>query len=174
MRLGGLYLNLRGREREGIVEPGAEAERLLEEIVLRLEATIDPAVGTRAIKYAYRADQIYHGDHAASGPDIVLGYHRGWRGGRFGSYYTSGHQSGAIVASGDAKLDAEGRLNVARKLAASFTSTGTPSHFIHPVEAAHGDLGIVRGSGDTSQFAAMLAFAEALVVWAWLEMSPAA
>ncbi|MEZ4387693.1 MAG: KpsF/GutQ family sugar-phosphate isomerase [Candidatus Krumholzibacteriia bacterium] len=36
--------------------------------------------------------------------------------------------------------------NVARKLASSLTSTGTPSHFIHPVEAAHGDLGIVRGS----------------------------
>ncbi len=35
---------------------------------------------------------------------------------------------------------------VARKIAASLTSTGTPSHFIHPVEAAHGDLGIVRGS----------------------------
>jgi arabinose-5-phosphate isomerase len=35
---------------------------------------------------------------------------------------------------------------VARKLAATFTSTGTPSHFIHPVEAAHGDLGVVRGS----------------------------
>jgi len=34
---------------------------------------------------------------------------------------------------------------VARKLAATLTSTGTPSHFIHPVEAAHGDLGIVRG-----------------------------
>jgi arabinose-5-phosphate isomerase len=35
---------------------------------------------------------------------------------------------------------------VARKLAASLTSTGTPSHFIHPVEATHGDLGIVRGA----------------------------
>jgi len=35
---------------------------------------------------------------------------------------------------------------VARKLAASLTSTGTPSQFIHPVEANHGDLGIVRGS----------------------------
>ncbi len=35
---------------------------------------------------------------------------------------------------------------VARKMAASLTSTGTPSHFIHPVEATHGDLGIVRGS----------------------------
>ncbi len=33
---------------------------------------------------------------------------------------------------------------VARKLAATLTSTGTPSHFIHPVEAVHGDLGIVR------------------------------
>ena len=35
---------------------------------------------------------------------------------------------------------------VARKLGATLTSTGTPSHFIHPVEAAHGDLGIVRGA----------------------------
>ncbi len=33
---------------------------------------------------------------------------------------------------------------VARKLAATLTSTGTPSHFLHPVEATHGDLGIVR------------------------------
>ncbi len=52
-------------------------------------------------------------------------------------------------------LDCEGRVLVtglgksgivARKLAATLTSTGTPSHFIHPVEAAHGDLGVVRGS----------------------------
>jgi arabinose-5-phosphate isomerase len=35
---------------------------------------------------------------------------------------------------------------VARKLAATLTSTGTPSHFIHPVEAAHGDLGVVSGA----------------------------
>ena len=33
---------------------------------------------------------------------------------------------------------------VARKLAATLTATGTPSHFIHPVEAIHGDLGLVR------------------------------
>ncbi len=35
---------------------------------------------------------------------------------------------------------------VARKLAATLTSTGTPSHFIHPVEAAHGDLGVVHNA----------------------------
>jgi arabinose-5-phosphate isomerase len=32
---------------------------------------------------------------------------------------------------------------VAKKIAATFTSTGTPSFYIHPVEAAHGDLGLV-------------------------------
>jgi len=35
---------------------------------------------------------------------------------------------------------------IARKIAATLTSTGTPSHFIHPVEAAHGDLGVVSGA----------------------------
>src|SRR5882757_8746818 len=34
--------------------------------------------------------------------------------------------------------------HVARKLSASFSSTGTPSHFLNPAEALHGDLGAVR------------------------------
>lgn len=33
---------------------------------------------------------------------------------------------------------------IARKLAATFASTGTPAHFLHPTEAVHGDLGRVR------------------------------
>ena len=36
--------------------------------------------GKPAIKYAYRADQVYHGAMRDTGPDIVMGYHRGWRG----------------------------------------------------------------------------------------------
>ena len=36
---------------------------------------------------------------------------------------------------------------IGRKIAATLTSTGTPAHFLHPVESAHGDLGIV-GPGD--------------------------
>lgn len=35
---------------------------------------------------------------------------------------------------------------VARKLAAIFCATGTPSVFLHPGDAAHGDLGILRGT----------------------------
>src|SRR5881296_4299678 len=32
---------------------------------------------------------------------------------------------------------------IARKIAATFTSTGTPASFLHPVDSVHGDLGIV-------------------------------
>jgi arabinose-5-phosphate isomerase len=38
---------------------------------------------------------------------------------------------------------------VARKIAATLTSTGTPATFLHPVESVHGDLGIV-GAGDVA------------------------
>ncbi len=34
---------------------------------------------------------------------------------------------------------------VGRKIVATLSSTGTPALFIHPVEAMHGDLGMVRG-----------------------------
>ncbi|MEM7654090.1 MAG: KpsF/GutQ family sugar-phosphate isomerase, partial [Pseudomonadota bacterium] len=36
--------------------------------------------------------------------------------------------------------------HVARKIAATFASTGTPAHFVHPGEASHGDLGMITGS----------------------------
>src|SRR5580692_3324048 len=34
--------------------------------------------------------------------------------------------------------------HIARKLSATFASTGTPSHFLSPTDSAHGDLGSVR------------------------------
>jgi arabinose-5-phosphate isomerase len=36
--------------------------------------------------------------------------------------------------------------HIARKLAATFASTGTPAFFVHPAEAAHGDLGMITGT----------------------------
>ena len=46
---------------------------------------------------------------------------------------------GAVLVSGIGKAG-----HVARKLSASFSSTGTPSHFLNPAEALHGDVGSVR------------------------------
>lgn len=78
--INGLYLNLAGREREGLVQPGAEQEALLAELKSRLEQVTDPLDGRRVIKTADRSDQVYHGDRRDIGPDIVVGYYRGWRG----------------------------------------------------------------------------------------------
>ncbi|MEZ5651408.1 MAG: KpsF/GutQ family sugar-phosphate isomerase [Burkholderiaceae bacterium] len=46
--------------------------------------------------------------------------------------------SGRLVVSGIGKSG-----HVARKLAATFASTGTPALFVHPAEASHGDLGMI-------------------------------
>src|SRR5208337_344982 len=74
--INGLYLNLRERERDGIVDPARKAA-LLHELATRLEAVRDN--GRRVVRRVYRADQIYSGDATALAPDLVLGYQRGYR-----------------------------------------------------------------------------------------------
>ncbi len=49
--------------------------------------------------------------------------------------------SGRLIVSGVGKSGL-----IARKIAATFTSTGTPASFLHPVDSLHGDLGIVGRS----------------------------
>ena len=76
--INGLYLNLKGRERDGIVEPGEEREALLTELKERLEAITD-FNGERVIRGVYRSDQIYSGNATALAPDLIVGYARGYR-----------------------------------------------------------------------------------------------
>lgn len=54
------------------------------------------------------------------------------------------HAPGRVICSGIGKSGI-----IARKIAATLTSTGTPATFLHPVEGLHGDLGIV-GSNDVA------------------------
>ena len=75
--INGLYLNLKGRERDGIVEPG-QKETLLRELAARLEAVRDEN-GATVIRRVYRADQVYSGSATALSPDLIVGYARGYR-----------------------------------------------------------------------------------------------
>lgn len=50
--------------------------------------------------------------------------------------------SGRVIVCGMGKSG-----HIARKIAATLASTGTPAHFVHPAEASHGDLGMM-GQGD--------------------------
>ena len=76
--INGLYLNLKGREPNGIVERGAKKEELLQELTERLEAVTD-ANGDRVIRGVYRSDKIYSGDATELAPDLIVGYYRGYR-----------------------------------------------------------------------------------------------
>ena len=78
MGINGLYLNMKGRERDGIVEPGEQKEALLTELKERLEAVTD-FNGKRVIRGVYRSDQIYSGNATALAPDLIVGYGRGFR-----------------------------------------------------------------------------------------------
>ena len=78
--LSSLYVNLQGRERDGIVPP-SERDTLLDEIALRLEAVVDPATGGPAIARVYVSDEVYApGGGREVGPDAVIGYAKGTRG----------------------------------------------------------------------------------------------
>lgn len=76
--INGLYLNLKGRERDGLVEPGEQQEAVLAELIARLESVTD-VDGKRVIRGVYRSDQLYHGDATSLAPDLIIGYARGFR-----------------------------------------------------------------------------------------------
>jgi predicted AlkP superfamily phosphohydrolase/phosphomutase len=77
--LAGIFINLRDKYEQGIVEPGKEADRLRREIADRLEALVDPASGESAVKRVYVAGQFYRGPYKDNAPDLIVGYRRGYR-----------------------------------------------------------------------------------------------
>ena len=94
----------------------------------------------------------------------------------------AGPMAGAFARAVDLMFNCRGRVVVtgmgksgiiARKIAATLSSTGTPALYLHPVEAVHGDLGmVVRGdvvlalsaSGETEEILRLLATIKRLQV----------
>lgn len=90
----------------------------------------------------------------------------------------AGKEDGSMAAAAQAIYGMKGRLilsgvgksgHIARKLAATFASTGTPAYFVHPAEASHGDLGMIHRddvllllswSGETRELSDILNYAE--------------
>ncbi len=76
--LNGLYLNLEGRERFGIVT-AEEQDALIEELRTKLLAITDPDTGQPVVKEVYRADEVYSGPFTHIAPDLIVGYYRDYR-----------------------------------------------------------------------------------------------
>jgi predicted AlkP superfamily phosphohydrolase/phosphomutase len=79
--LNGLYLNLQGRESNGIVEAGATADQLMAEIRGKLLGVKDAKTNLSVITRVDLASAAYQGPYARSGPDMLVGYNRGYRAG---------------------------------------------------------------------------------------------
>jgi predicted AlkP superfamily phosphohydrolase/phosphomutase len=77
--INGLYVNLKGRDAQGIVKPGEEYDALVDEIRQKLLAYRDPTTGLPVIKAVYRREDVYHGKMADTAPDLIVGYDRGYR-----------------------------------------------------------------------------------------------
>ena len=77
--LGGLYLNLKGREAKGTVNPGAEALALKNELIGRLNGLKDPEKNSTAVNQAYDTGVIYAGPYKENAPDLIIGYSEGYR-----------------------------------------------------------------------------------------------
>jgi predicted AlkP superfamily phosphohydrolase/phosphomutase len=78
--LGGLYLNLRGREAKGAVDAGEEARSLKADLIRRLTGLKDSAAGGQvAIAKVYDKDAIYAGPYKDNAPDLLIGYNEGFR-----------------------------------------------------------------------------------------------
>ncbi len=76
--LAGIFLNIEGREGQGIVAPG-DAEAVAREIAGKLTGLRDPANGETAIHEAMLRETVYHGPYVETAPDIIIGYDVGYR-----------------------------------------------------------------------------------------------
>jgi len=83
MGLGNIYVNLKGREAQGIVELGAEYDALVAELKARLPEFVDPENGEKPVAYVFTRDEAYGTYDPALIPDLFpsnsSGYRVGWQ-----------------------------------------------------------------------------------------------
>jgi predicted AlkP superfamily phosphohydrolase/phosphomutase len=77
--LNGIYINLEGREKDGIVKPGAGYDEVLESLERDLLEFVDPRNGHQVVTRAVLTHREFTGPHLDVGPDIIVGYNYGYR-----------------------------------------------------------------------------------------------
>ncbi len=77
--LGGVYINMKGREARGIVAPGAETAALKFELAAKLQTIKDPENGQAGMSRIYDRDALPAGPYKDNCPDLIIGYNLGYR-----------------------------------------------------------------------------------------------
>ncbi|KAA3607201.1 MAG: nucleotide pyrophosphatase [Planctomycetota bacterium] len=77
--LTGVFINRKARERDGIVEEGAELEDVKRRIQAGLMELEDPKSGEKIFREVFDAGHIFTGPYVFEAPDLFMGYKRGYR-----------------------------------------------------------------------------------------------
>ena len=77
--LGGIYVNQKERESQGIVSPGEEMKALKAELTAKLNGLKDIETGETAINKLFDRDEIPPGPYKDNCPDFIVGYSEGYR-----------------------------------------------------------------------------------------------
>lgn len=78
MGINSIYLNLKGREKNGSLSE-SEAKKVKEKLIKDLESVVDPQTKLHPITKAYDATDYFHSDFKDIAPDIIVGYNSGYR-----------------------------------------------------------------------------------------------
>jgi predicted AlkP superfamily phosphohydrolase/phosphomutase len=77
--LAGIYLNIRDREAKGIVDADTEKAILKKELKEKLLQVVHPSANEPVFRDIFDPDEIYTGPYIENGPDLLLGFHEGYR-----------------------------------------------------------------------------------------------
>ncbi len=77
--LTGVFLNVKGREAQGIVNPGDEAQALKDELIGKLNGLRDDEKNEEGITEVFDTTKLYGGPYLRNAPDLLIGYNRGYR-----------------------------------------------------------------------------------------------
>lgn len=77
--VGGIYVNVQGREGKGIVAPGAEYDAVIAEIGDKMTKLLDPKTGKSAVSRVFVGKDIWKGDRLGEGQDMQIGMVSGYR-----------------------------------------------------------------------------------------------
>ncbi len=113
---GNIFINLKGREPNGVVAPGEEYERVCEEITTKLMKTKDPATGRHIVKKVHRKKDLYSGPFAEHAPDLTVE--------GFTEYHCRGDSFSKESSVGEAAFFSDAPMSGTHKINGAFLGLG--------------------------------------------------
>ena len=75
---GAIFINLKGREPEGMVKPGSAYEQLRHQLISDFMEVKDPESGDSVVRKVYKTEEVFHGNYLDKAPDLLVEFNDGY------------------------------------------------------------------------------------------------